>query len=199
MGPLTTSHRRVNVLAVALLVAATAVTLWAVGRTGAGRANAVVHGTTSARAADPAGRTPVRVDIARARVHARVLDLGLDDDGSPQTPAPEQARRWAGWYDRSAAPGESGTAVLVGHHDVGGGRGVFHDLGDLRPADTVVVTRRDGGRARFAVTRIVRVPGHPRPAEGSSTGAGAPSLRLISCTHGRGVSLIVDATAVRSS
>ncbi|MDX3074318.1 sortase domain-bontaining protein [Streptomyces sp. MI02-7b] len=196
---MTTAHRRVNVLALALLVAAAAGTAWAVWRTGSGRADAVVHGSTSARAADPAGHTPVRLDIARARVHARVLDLGLNDDGSLQTPGAEEGRRWAGWYDRSAAPGDPGTAVMVGHHDTGSGRGVFHDLGDLRPADTVVVTRRDGSRARFTVTRVVRVPGRSRPAEAWSTGAGGPSLRLITCTRGQGDSLIVDAAAVRSS
>lgn len=112
----------------------------------------------------------MRVHTARARVHARVLDLGLNDDGSLQTPAGDEGRRWAGWYDRSAAPDDPGTAVMVGHHDTPSGRGVFHDLGDLRPADTVAVTHRDGSRARFAVTRDLRVPGRSRP-----TGPGPPA------------------------
>ncbi|MFJ4846035.1 MULTISPECIES: sortase domain-bontaining protein [unclassified Streptomyces] len=202
MGPVPASHRRINLLALALLAVATAVTVRAVGHTGAGghgAGDAVVHGSTSARAADPSGHTPVRLDIARARVHARVLDLGLNDDGSLQTPAGDEGRHWAGWYDRSAAPGDPGTAVLVGHHDTGGARGVFHDLGDLRPSDTVVVTRRDGSRARFAVTRVRRVPGRSRLTGAWSTGTGAPALRLITCTRGRGDYLVVDAAAVRPS
>lgn len=202
------THRRINVLALVLLAVAAAAT-WAVTRAGEGSAAAIVHGSTSARASDPAGHTPVRIDIPRAGVHARVVDLGLTDDGTLQTPAAEQGG-YAGWYDRSAAPGDTGTSVIVGHGDGRRGRAVFRDLDAVRPADTVVVTRRDGSRARFTVTRVERVSRHALPIAAPRTDGDAPVLRLVTCggerQHGgrrdRGRPagmLVVHATAVRVS
>ncbi|MDX2648799.1 sortase [Streptomyces sp. PA03-1a] len=197
------THRRINVLALVLLGLAAAATTWAVTRAGQGAA-AVVHGSTPARASDPAGHTPVRIDIPSADVHARVVDLGITDDGTLQTPATEQGR-YAGWYDRSAAPGDTGTSVIVGHDDGGRGRAVFHDLHAVRRADTVVVTRRDGSRARFTVTRIEHVPRHSFPAQDLRSDGGVPTLRLVTCAgdrhdgHRPTGALVVHASAVRSS
>jgi sortase (surface protein transpeptidase) len=198
------THRRINVLALALLAMAAAATAWAVTHAGQGNAAAIVHGSTSARAADPAGHTPVRIDIPSAGVHARVVDLGLTDDGTLQTPATEQGR-YAGWYDRSAAPGDTGTSVILGHSDGRHDRAVFHDLDEVRPEDTVVVTRRDGSHARFTVTRVEKAPRRTSPTEALRMGGDTPILRLVTCAgdrhHGGRAAgtLIVHAAAARVS
>ncbi|WP_431959883.1 sortase domain-containing protein [Actinacidiphila sp. bgisy160] len=197
------THRRINVLALVLLAVAAA-SAWAVTHAGRGEAAAVVHGSTPARASDPAGHTPVRIDIPGADVHARVVDLGVTEDGTLQTPTSEQGR-YAGWYDRSATPGDTGTSVIVGHDDGGHGRAAFHGLHRVRPADTIVVTRRDGSRARFTVTRVEHVPWHSRRAQDLRTDGGVPALRLDTCAgdrhDGRGPAgaLVVHATAARHS
>ncbi|MEU1616129.1 sortase [Streptomyces sp. NPDC005722] len=198
------THRRINVLALALLAIAAATTGWAVAHGGRGDAVAVVHGSTPVRASDPGGHTPVRIDIPSAGVHARVVDLGVTDDGTLQTPATEQGR-YAGWYDRSAAPGDHGTSVIVGHDDGGRGRAVFHDLHDVRPTDTVVVTRGDGSRARFTVTRVEHVPRRSLPAQALLRDDGTAALRLVTCASDRHDdgrppgTLVVHAIAVRTS
>ncbi|MFE0628087.1 sortase domain-bontaining protein [Streptomyces sp. NPDC058864] len=198
------THRRINVLALVLLAVAAAATVWAVTHAGQGDAVAVVHGSTPARASDPDGHTPVRIDIPSAGVHARVVDLGVTDDGTLQTPATEQGR-YAGWYDRSATPGDTGTSVIVGHDNGGRGRAVFHDLHVVRPADIVVVTRRDGSRARFTVTRVERVPRQAFPAQYLRTESEGTALRLVTCARERQEGgrpagmLVVEAAVVRTS
>ncbi|MFF7675960.1 sortase domain-bontaining protein [Actinacidiphila glaucinigra] len=198
------THRRINVFALVLLAVAAAATGWAATHAGQGRAAAVVHGSTSARASDPDGHTPVTIDIPSAGVHARVVDLGVTDDGTLQIPATEQGR-YAGWYDRSAAPGDTGTSVIVGRDDGRRGRAVFHDLHEVRLADIVDVTRRDGSRVRFAVTRVEHLPRHALVTEVRRAGGDTSALRLVSCAgdrHDGGRptgTLVVRATAVHAS
>lgn len=200
----TAAHRRVNAAALALLAVAAA-TVWSVMHAGDRDSAAAVHATARARATDPPPHTPVRIDIPAAGVHAVVLDLGLKDDGTPQTPDGEQGG-YAGWYDRSAAPGEAGAAVIVGRGGTRRGRpAVFHGLRALRRHDLIVITRQDGSRARFVVIRVrarsaadaFRLPAPRRQAPGSRTpgspapgspGHLRPSLRLVSCAG-----LVVDA------
>ncbi|MFJ9914062.1 sortase domain-bontaining protein [Actinacidiphila glaucinigra] len=198
------THRRINVLALVLLAVAAAATGWAATHAGQGRAAAVVHGSTPARASDPDGHTPVTIDIPSAGVHARVVDLGVTDDGTLQIPATEQGR-YAGWYDRSAAPGDTGTSVIVGRDDGRRGRAVFHDLHEVRLADTVDVTRRDGSRVRFTVTQVEHLPRHALVTEVRRAGGDTSTLRLVTCAgdrHDGGRptgTLVVRATAVHAS
>jgi len=126
---------------------------------------------------------PVRLDVPAAGVHTDLVTLGLRPDGTVEVPphAPRATSR-AGWYRHSPTPGARGPAVLLGHVDSAHeGAAVFFELGALRPGDTATVTRADGRRAVFRVTRVAAYPKDRFPTSqvyGDTAGA---ELRLITC------------------
>ncbi|WP_318209755.1 MULTISPECIES: class F sortase [unclassified Streptomyces] len=124
--------------------------------------------------------TPLRVRVPTVRIDAPITKVGLDADGWIEAPPPEE-NRLAGWFTGAVTPGERGTAVVVGHVDVPGGRAVFYDLGALRKGHRVEIARRDGRTAVFAVYGVEVVPKESFPAERIYGDAGAPELRLITC------------------
>ncbi|WP_083957783.1 class F sortase [Herbidospora mongoliensis] len=121
---------------------------------------------------------PVRLDVESIGVHVDLTMLTLNPDGTVQVPpVPEEA----GWYEPGYAPGEPGSAVILGHVDGEGQHGVFYDLGRMRRGETVDVTRADGRRARFTVTSVERVPKDRFPAQEVYGPSKHPQLRLVTC------------------
>ncbi|MFF8506668.1 class F sortase [Streptomyces sp. NPDC015492] len=124
--------------------------------------------------------TPLRVRAPAVRIDAPLTRVGLDPDGWIEAPPPEEDRL-AGWFTGAVTPGERGTAVVVGHVDVPGGRAVFYDLGALRTGHRVEIARRDGRTAVFTVHGVEVVPKEGFPAERVYGDSGVPELRLITC------------------
>ncbi len=121
---------------------------------------------------------PRRIQIAAIGVSARVIRLGLNKDGTIQTP-----NSWveAGWYEHGPAPGERGPAVVVGHVDSKSGPAVFYRVRALRRWDVIRIVRRDGTVVRFRVQRVERWPKSNFPTRrvyGPTRGA---ALRLVTC------------------
>ncbi len=77
-----------------------------------------------------------------------IVTLGLNRDGSVQVPSNTVQ---VGWYKFGPAPGQRGSAVILGHVDSYRGIGVFFYLDTLRPGDQVVVRLADRKIVRFAV------------------------------------------------
>jgi LPXTG-site transpeptidase (sortase) family protein len=66
-----------------------------------------------------------------------IESIGLDSIGQLQTPKNWQG---AGWYFRSAKPGDRGTVIIDGHYDmVGGAPAAFFSLKNTKVNDTVVL------------------------------------------------------------
>ncbi len=122
---------------------------------------------------------PVSLNIPALGVRSEeIVPLGLQADGTMEVPDSAHA---AGRYAGAPMPGALGPAVLVAHVDWKGERGLFHNLGALRPGDTVEVARADGSRAVFRVTRVER---HPKDGFPTHAVYGSPDhaeLRLITC------------------
>lgn len=121
---------------------------------------------------------PVRIDIPAAGVTAPVDAVDLNDDGTMEVPT-DYAR--TGWYRRLEAPGETGTAVIVGHLDSTEGPAVFHRLEDLEPGAEIVVTRADGTAVTFLVDRSETFSKKEFPSISVYAPSPVPSLRLITC------------------
>ncbi|HET6502232.1 MAG TPA: class F sortase [Amycolatopsis sp.] len=123
---------------------------------------------------------PVRLRIPRLDVSSDLVSLGVNGDGTVQVPSlakPEEA----GWYRFGPTPGQIGPAVILGHVDGGGHKGVFYDLKTLAAGDEVDVDRTDGTTARFRVDRLVEVPKDRFPTEAVYGNTDTPELRLITC------------------
>jgi sortase (surface protein transpeptidase) len=124
---------------------------------------------------------PVTVQIPAIGIDAHVIPLGLDADGTVAVPS-LSTPFLASWYDRGAAPGQPGAAVLLGHVDAASvGPAVFYRLGDLRPGNLVYVTRRDGRTAVFRIISVGLYPQSAFPADRVYADTREPTLRLVTC------------------
>jgi sortase (surface protein transpeptidase) len=136
------------------------------------------------RTAELAGSAPVRVRIPSIGVTANIISVGLDAKGGVAVP-PLSTPMLAGWYDRGAAPGQPGAAVLLGHVDSAAtGPAVFYKLGDLLPGDLVYVTRKDNRTVVFEVTSIALYSESDFPASQVYGPTPNPTLRLVTCGGG---------------
>lgn len=125
---------------------------------------------------------PMTITVAAIHVHAAaVINLGLNADRTVQVPPLNKVGE-AGWYKYSPLPGDVGPAVILGHIDSAvAGRGVFFDLGNLRPGDTITIRRPDHRTARFTVNRVAEFPKTNFPTQQIYGYTPLPVLRLVTC------------------
>lgn len=127
----------------------------------------------------PPTGAPVTLDIPAIGVAAEpLLGLGLNADDTVEVPT-DYAR--AGWFDRGPAPGEVGSAVILGHVDSSRGPAVFFRLRELRPGDRVEVGLADGSTGLFAVTAVETYPKEQFPARRVYASMGSRDLQLVTC------------------
>jgi hypothetical protein len=126
-----------------------------------------------------AGVRPLAVSIPSIGVRSSLIPLALLP-GSGELAAPADFER-AGWYAEGPTPGDPGPAVIAGHVDSRRGPAIFFRLRELRPGDTVQVTRSDGTTARFAVTGVERYPKAAFPTQRVHGPTPDRALRLITC------------------
>jgi Sortase domain len=121
---------------------------------------------------------PIEVTIPRLGVRSRLVSLGVDEAGSMEVP---QDPAVAGWYSLGPTPGSLGPAVIAGHVTWNSTPGVFFRLGTMRPGDRVTVSRADGGRAVFAVSRVATFEKSRFPTRRVFGDLGYAGLRLVTC------------------
>ena len=123
---------------------------------------------------------PVEITIPAIDVRTSVEVVGLDDRDQVEVPY-DVAR--AGWYRYSAKPGSGeGSTVIVGHVDgVDQGAGAFYDLRQLRPGDTVTVTRADERRVTYEVVAREVFAKDRVPLRELFSRSGPERLTLITC------------------
>jgi hypothetical protein len=125
---------------------------------------------------------PTAIAIPAIRVRSALLHLGQAGDGTLAVPPPGPHYDQAGWYRYSPRPGAVGPAVVVGHIDSkSGGPSVFFRLGDLKPHDTIEVTRADGSVAVFVVDAVRRFHKSDFPTQLVYGNTDHATLRLITC------------------
>jgi sortase (surface protein transpeptidase) len=123
---------------------------------------------------------PTHIRIPKINVDTTFeAPLELNEDGTIGVP---DSFDEVGWYKLGAAPGEIGTASVLGHVDSYEGAEVFYLLGQLKPGDTVEIDRDDGTTALFEVERLERYDQEEFPTEEVYGHTNYPSLRLITCS-----------------
>lgn len=123
---------------------------------------------------------PVAITMDRVDACSSLVPVGVDGARRIEVPSvhtPEQA----GWYRLGPSPGEPGPAVVVGHVDGDGRRGVFAELAEAAAGDLITVGRRDGTRAVFTVTGVVQVAKDAFPTRAVYGDTRDAGLRLITC------------------
>jgi hypothetical protein len=121
---------------------------------------------------------PVLLTIPAIGVRTKLVNLGLNSNGTLQVPASTAV---AGWYSDSPRPGAVGAAVIAGHVDSRAGPGVFFWLRTLRPGDLVYVRRSDGTTVVFTVTSVRTYAKDQFPTSAVYGPVPDTELRLITC------------------
>jgi hypothetical protein len=122
---------------------------------------------------------PVRLRIPAIDVVARTIGLGLNPDRTVEVPSLPMD---SGWYRFGPAPGQPGSAVILGHVDSPAGPAVFADLRHLRRGDLVHVEGADGSTSTFGVRRVATYPNESFPANEVYAAPGRVSaLNLVTC------------------
>ncbi|WP_308166648.1 class F sortase [Nocardia albiluteola] len=168
--------------------AGAAVAIVAVLVTGCGSSSSTPSGTptshaaatsTGVQTAPPISRsTPVSFKIASINASGSLISVGLNTDGSVQVPANYQQ---AGWYQKGPAPGEQGSAVILGHVDSYKGIGVFFSLKHVKSGDMIDVTRADGKTAHFKVTDVRMYLKTQFPDQLVFGPRGGATLQVVTC------------------
>ena len=134
--------------------------------------------------ASPVGPTvvaaPTRVSIPAIDVNTKVFPVALTPDGALEIP---EDIRYVGWYKLGVPPGvDRGSAVLVAHRDGRvQGRGVFYNLGNLKPGNKVYVETSAGETLPYKVVSRELILKKSLPYEELFAVDGAHRLTLISC------------------
>jgi hypothetical protein len=122
---------------------------------------------------------PRRIRIPAIGVGARVIPLGLNPDGTMQTP---RSFSVTGWYKPWREPGERGSAVITGHVDSVSGPAVFYRLRELRRGNIIRIGRADGSVIRFRVEGLERWPKAAFPSHRVFRPTRISTLRLVTCS-----------------
>ena len=114
---------------------------------------------------------------------ARIIEVGVNNEGRLQTPA---SIFDVGWYRTSGKPGLGGVMLLDGHNGGPTKEGVFKHLPELEKGDIITVERGDGKFFRYEVIENEEVP--LAEADSKMTKMlqavvpGKEGLSIISCT-----------------
>lgn len=122
---------------------------------------------------------PVRVRISRLGIDGPTVVIGLQADGTLGIPYRASD---IGWYDKAPTPGELGPAILVGHVEWRGSRGVFWRLREVVPGDIVEVNRADGKTIKFKVDSVRQFPQDSFPTQEVYGNIDYAGVRLITCS-----------------
>lgn len=124
---------------------------------------------------------PVRIEIPSIGVDARVIALGLNQNGTIAVPS-LSTPMVTSWYDKGPVPGQPGAAAILGHVDAASvGPAVFYYLGELRPSARIYVTLHDGRIAVFETYSVALYAKDKFPTARVYGYTSWPTLRLITC------------------
>ncbi|MEW1808730.1 class F sortase [Pseudarthrobacter sp. NPDC080039] len=124
---------------------------------------------------------PVRVEVPAIGVDAAVAPVGKQANGEVQTPSGEPGSP-AGWYQDSPTPGQTGSAVILGHvNATTSDIGLFYRLHELTAGQSITVTRADHTAAVFTVDKVDVYRKANFPTIEVYQNADRPEVRLITC------------------
>lgn len=99
----------------------------------------------------PVDATPARLEIGSIKLNEPIKGLGLSNNGYVEPPAGVVQ-----WYNATPQPGSKGNSVIAGHVSFDG-PDTFARLDEVKVGQKITVTRKDGKRLDFTVTRVESV------------------------------------------
>ncbi|MEW2254452.1 class F sortase [Streptomyces sp. NPDC047869] len=123
---------------------------------------------------------PTDFRIPSLGIDAPVMGLRLDREQQLSTPPLDRPKE-VGWYQGGPTPGETGTAVAVGHRDTRTGAAVFAALAQVEPGKPIEVRRADGRTAVYSVDRVKVYDKAGFPDKEVYGPSRRPELRVLTC------------------
>jgi sortase (surface protein transpeptidase) len=121
-------------------------------------------------------------------VRVRIPAIGVDAVTAPVGVVPTSNLLEApsdaitlGWYRHGPSPGEPGSALIAGHVDFDGRRGVFFALSRLEPGAAVTVDYEDGSARTWRVVARRQYDKAQLPTDVIFARSGPPALALVTC------------------
>ena len=128
----------------------------------------------------PIFSTPVKLIIKVINVETNIVPVGVVPDGTMETP-----KDWfvAGWYEKSAKPGEQKNLIINGHYDTNtGSRAVFWNISRLNMGDLIEVMDNYGRIYSYKVLELNYVDLlDPSRLDALKDEDGKSTLTLITC------------------
>jgi len=148
---------------------------------GSGNVSQAHTGTRSAAVVDHA--VPVRLEVPKLGIDARIESVATDKNGQMSVPADYHD---VAWYAPGVIPGDAGDAVISGHLDwVVNGKltpAVFTNLGSLKTGDKLEIVDQDGKTLDFSVNDSRLLAYNASPAKDGLFASGGPArVTLITC------------------
>lgn len=127
---------------------------------------------------EPPPTVPLRLVIDALSVDAPVVEMGMSADGVPFVPLNGQD---VAWYNFSSLPGAGSNAVFAGHINWEYAPGVFANIDQLQPGDSVKLVSDDGRAYTYEVFDNFYVdPGDPASLQ-VMAGTDRDQVTLITC------------------
>lgn len=141
-------------------------------------AASVPSASTTTSTTAPAS-SPVSIQIPEIGVSvALAAPLGLAADGTIQVPS---GTAQPAWYDQGPVPGQEGSALILGHVDSKAGEGIFFNLRELVPGNTLTVGLANGTTDTFQVLAVEQYLKTAFPSDLVYADHGYDGLNLITC------------------
>lgn len=123
---------------------------------------------------------PRYIFIPKISVKAMVMSIGLTKDNTIE--APHNVHN-AGWYTKSANPGQPGAVIIDGHVANWATKSVFHDVKDLKQGDTIRIERGDGVTFTYQVVESQSYAANTIDMKVvlNPVNSAKPGLNLITC------------------
>lgn len=135
--------------------------------------------TTSVQADASGAEPPASLVIPALGVRANVETVGLADDGSMGIP---DNFTDAAWYSLGASPGQTGYAAFTGHVSSTDAPGVFYNIDQLTPGNTIRLTDTDGTEMVFIVQEVDTFKAADVPLARIFAPSDTPGVVLITCS-----------------
>lgn len=122
--------------------------------------------------------TPTELEVPAIGLAVSLSTLGLNADGTVQVPTDIEQ---PGWFRLGPSPGQTGSAVILGHVDSYHGPAVFFKLRSLVAGDLITVNLADGSSAQFKVTSVAMYLKSNFPDQAVYGSHGSSELQLVTC------------------
>lgn len=121
---------------------------------------------------------PIHLSIPRLGLSVPLSQLGLNKNGTVSVPSSFSV---PGWYRGAQAPGQLGSAVILGHVDNHHGPAVFYHLDSLSLGNRIDITLQDGKKLQFAVIGVRQYQKTTFPDKLVYGPRNYPALQLVTC------------------